>query len=228
MGKKILVVAIAALGVLALGAEEEQLGGLGHGGFLAGVLPLEFAPLNEALSAAGYPTVAGPMLVFGGGGSGGVLGGAVFGGLGLGGTLTAIEGEKRTDLELGFGGMTIELVRPAGKTALLGLGLALGGGSLDLTARARRPADFADALANPPVSQLSLRFLGGLGYFRIGFQVLPWLAVDGWAGYFLTFPVGWEEGGREIAGPRVELRAPFFGIRISFGGIGLPEEPPAQ
>lgn len=228
MGKRMLVVALAAMGILAWGATDEQLGGLGHGGFLAGVLSLDFYPLNEALAAAGYPTVTGPMLVFGGGGSGGVLGGTIFGGLGFGGTLTKIEGEKRVDLELGYGGVVIELNRPAGKTALLGLGVVLGGGGLDLTARARRPSDFADALANPAVSQLSLGFFGGLGYVRLGFQVFPWLAVDGWAGYFLAFPGQWEEGDREIGGPQLQLRAPFFGIRISFGGIGFPEEPPAK
>lgn len=228
MGRRILVVAVATLGSLAWGAEGELLGGLGHGGFLAGVLNLDFAPLNAALAAAGYPTVTGPMLVLGGGGSGGVLGGALFGGLGFGGSLTAIEGERRVDLELGYGGVVIELNRPAGKTAVLGLGVVLGGGGLDLTARARRPSDFADSLANPPVSQLSLGFLGGLGYIRLGLQVFPWLAVDGWAGYFLAFPGQWEEGGREIGGPRLQLRAPFIGIRVSFGGIGFAEEPTAK
>ncbi len=228
MGKKILVVAMAAWGVLVWGAESEQLGGLGHGGFLAGVLSFDLSPLNEALAVGGYPTVTGPMLVLGGGGSGGVLGGTVFGGLGFGGTLTAIEGERRTDLELGYGGVVIELNRPAGKTAVVGLGLVLGGGGLDLTARARRPVDFADALADPPLSRLSLGFFAGLGYVRLAVQVVPWLALDAWGGYFLAFPGPWEEGDREISGPGLQLRSPFFGVRVSFGGIGFPEEPPAE
>ncbi len=228
MGRGTLVVLVAVSGVLAWGTENGSLGGLGHGGFLAGLLTFDFSPLSAALAEAGYPTVEGPVLVFGGGGSGGVLGGTVFGGLGFGGSVTKIEGEKRTDLELGYGGVVIELNRPVGKSALLGLGLVLGWGGLDLTTRARRPVDFADALAQPPVSQFSLGFFGGLGYVRLGFQVFPWLALDGWAGYFLALPGQWEEGDREIAGPKLELRAPFLGIRVSFGGIGFLDDPPAK
>jgi len=113
-----------------------------------------------------------------------------------------------------------------GRSAVLGIGTVLGGGSLDLTVRARSPVDFADALASPPMSQLSLGFLGGIGYLRLQIQALPWLAVEGWAGYFLAFPGSWEEGGREIAGPSLELRAPFFALRVAFGGIGFPDEAP--
>lgn len=208
--------------------------GLGSGGPLVGLLTLDFFPLNAALSAAGYPTVEGPLVVFGGGGVGGVLGGPVFGGIGFGGNLTALAADKRTDLELGYGGVVIEAARPAGQGAIIGVGAVLGGGGLDLTARARRPLDFDDALADPPVSQFRLGFFGGLAYLRLQVQVLPWLAVEGWGGYFLAFPGRWEEGGREIAGPQLELRAPFLGLRISFGGIGsreaaVPEpEPPAS
>lgn len=217
------VVLAAAVGAtVALAAEE--VAGLGHGGALVGLLTLDFSPLNAALTGAGYPGVEGPMVVFGGGGGGGILGGIAFGGLGFGGTLTKLAGEKRTDLELSYGGVVIELNRPAGRTAVLGLGIVLGGGSLDLTTRARYPVDFADSLATPPVSQLSLGFFAVLPYLRLQLQVLPWLAVDGWAGYFLSSPGPWEEGGREIAGPRLDLRAPFFGVQLAFGGIGLSEE----
>ncbi len=219
------VVALALGGTLALGAEG-KLGGLGHGGVLVGLLTFDFSPVNAALTAAGYPGVEGPMVVFGGGGAGGILGGTVFGGLGFGGTLTKLAGEKRTDLEIGYGGVVIELTRPAARSAVLGLGTVLGGGGLDLTARSRSPVDFDDALASPPVSQLSLGFLGGIGYLRLQIQALPWLAVEGWVGYFLAFPGRWKEGGREIAGPALDLRTPFFAFRVSLGGMGFPDEAP--
>lgn len=210
----------------ALSAEAEGVG-LGHGGVLVGLLPLDFAPLNVALTEAGYPAVEGPLVVFGGGGAGGILGGTVFGGLGFGGTSTKLAGEKRTDLELGYGGVVIELTRRASPAAVLGVGGVLGGGSLDLTARSRYPVDFADSLASPPTSRMSVGFLGGIGYLRLQVQAVPWLALEGWAGYFVAFPGQWEEGGREIAGPRLDLLAPFLAFRASFGAIGLPEEPEA-
>lgn len=222
------VVAVALAGSLAVA--EEDLAGLGYGGTLVGLVALDFSPLNAALTAAGYPAVEGPMIVFGGGGTGGALGGIAFGGLGFGGTLTKLAGEKRTDLEIGYGGMVIELTRPVGPSAVLGLGTVLGGGGLDLTAWSRYPVDFADSLATPPMSRLSLGFLGGIAYLRLQIHALPWLAIAGWAGYFLAFPGQWETGGREIAGPKPDLRAPFVGVSLSFGGIALPEEelPPTK
>jgi len=126
---------------------------------------------------------------------------------------------------LGYGGLVMEFAREAGEDKLIAFGTVLGGGGLDLTARARYPMDFADSLAGPPVSQLSLGFFGGLAYLRLQIQALPWLAVEAWGGYFLAFPGRWEEGGREIAGPQLDLRAPFFGLRVSFGGVGSPDEP---
>ncbi len=209
--------AVAALGQVSVG--------LGSGGPLIGLLTFDLSPLTAALTAAGYPAVDGPVVVFGGGGAGGILGGPVFGGLGFGGSLSKLEADKRTDLELGYGGVVVEFARQAGKGAVIAVGTVLGGGGLDLTARARYPVDFADSLATPAVSRFSLGFFGGLAYLRLQIQALPWLAVEGWAGYFLAFPGQWEEGGREIAGPKLDLRAPFFGLRISFGGIGSPDEP---
>lgn len=203
-------------------------GGLGSGGPLVGLLTLDLSPLNAALAAAGYPAVEGPVVVFGGGGAGGILGGPVFGGLGFGGSLSRLEAGKRTDVELGYGGMAIELARQAGEGSLIGVGTVLGGGSLDLTVRARYPLDFGDSLASPAVSHLGLGFFGGLAYLRLQIHVLPWLALEGWAGYFLAFPGQWEEGGREIAGPALSLRAPFFGLRVSFGGIGSLDAPPEE
>jgi len=149
----------------------------------------------------------------------------VFGGLGFGGTTSVVHGEKRTDLDFGFGGFLIEIPRQAGASAILAFGTALGGGELTLKARARVPVDFADALAQPPLSEFDLGFVGCLPYLRLQIQLFPWLAIEGWGGYFLAFPGQWEEGEREIAGPKLDLRAPFFGFGISFGGIGSLGEP---
>ncbi|MFH1609524.1 MAG: hypothetical protein ABID40_02720 [Candidatus Bipolaricaulota bacterium] len=215
---------VVPLGGFAIAAEELDLAGLGGGGMLVGLLPLDLSSLNAALTAAGYPALDGQLIVVGGGGAGGILGGPVFGGLGFGGGLTSLSTDKRTDLELGFGGVMVEAARRAGKGVLVGFGAVLGGGGLDLTARSRYPTDFADALAEPTLSQFSLGFVGGLAYLRLQIQVLDWLAFEGWLGYFLAFPGQWEEGGREIAGPKLELRVPFLGLRITFGGVGAPED----
>lgn len=52
----------------------------------------------------------------------------MFGGLGFGGTLTKIEGKSGSTWSSATG-VVIELNRPAGKTALLGLGVVLGEGA---------------------------------------------------------------------------------------------------
>jgi hypothetical protein len=231
--QRILVAAllVASLGGLVLAEENLELAGFGGGGALVGLLPFDLSPLNEALTGAGFPALDGPVVVFGGGGAGGVLGGLAFGGLGFGGSMAGLAGDRRTDLGVGFGGFLAEAAQRVGRSVLVGFGAVLGGGGLDLTARARYVTDFADALAEPTLSQFSLGFAGGLAYLRIQIQALDWLAFEGWLGYFLAFPGRWSEGGREIAGPSLDLRAPFFGLQILFGGVvpldlEEPVEPP--
>ncbi|MBC7092891.1 hypothetical protein H5T53_02640 [Candidatus Bipolaricaulota bacterium] len=223
--RRILAVMVAAA-VLGGAAAGEEIG-FGVGGVLVGVLPLDLSALNVALLAAGYPVLDGQFVVIGGGGVGGVTGGPVFGGLGFGGSATAIDGERRSDLDLGFGGFTVEVARPAAERTLVSVGAALGGGSLDLTVRARYPVDFTDAIVDPTSTMLSLGFVGGLGYLRLQIQALDWLWIEGWLGYLLGFPGRWTEGGRELAGPPVQVRAPFFGVKVSFGGMAetLEEKP---
>ncbi|MCR4391360.1 MAG: hypothetical protein NUV94_00950 [Candidatus Acetothermia bacterium] len=122
----------------------------------------------------------------------------------------------------------MEVARPAAERTLVGVGAALGGGSLDLTVRARYPMDFADASAEPTSTRLSLGFVGGLGYLRLQIQPLDWLWIEGWLGYLLGFPGRWTEGDRELAGPGVQVQGPFFGLRITFGGMAeTAEEKPA-
>ena len=221
--KRAVLASVALVGALALTGPGAEMG-VGGGGFLAGLLRLDLAPLNGELSSAGYPTLSGDLWVFGGGGSGGATTGLVFGALGFSGSASALAQAKRADLELGFGGITVEFARSLSDKALVGLGVVLGGGGLDLTVRARIATEFAEALTQPTMSQFSLGFLGGLAYLRLHLQVLDWLSLEGWVGYFLGLPGNWEEGGREISGPNIELRAPFFGVRIGLGGFGPIEE----
>jgi len=228
--RRVLVAAllVASLGGLVLAEGEPQPTGFGGSGMFVGLLPLDFSPLNAVLSAAGYPSVEGPVVVFGGGGAGGILGEVAFGGLGFGGSLTTLAAGRRTDIELGFGGMVIEHPRQVAEGAVLGFGAVLGGGSLDLTTWARQPEDFADSLATPPMSHFGLGFFGGLAYLRVQIQLAPWLAIEGWGGYFLAFSGQWEAGGREISGPQLGLRAPFFGLGIVFGGVVEEGEEPVE
>jgi len=217
---------VVSLGGFAIGAEELDPAGFGWGGAHVGLLPLDFSPLNAALTAAGYPALDGQLAVFGGGSGGGVLGGVTFGSLSLSGSLAGLATDRRTDLELWFSGVMVGAARRAGTGVFVGFGAVLGGGGLDLMARARHPRDFADDLAEPTLSRFGLGFLGGMAYVRLQIQVLDWLAFEGWLGYFLAFPGQWEAGGREISGPNLELRAPFLGLGIAFGGVGALEEEP--
>ncbi|MGC9529407.1 MAG: hypothetical protein ACP5G2_02140 [Candidatus Bipolaricaulaceae bacterium] len=215
------LVAIALAGPMTSGQEEA----LGGGGLLLGTLTMDFAELNAALAATGHPELPDQLLLTGGGGWGGTVDGPVFGGLGLEGSVNALAAGKETAFRLQLGGLTVEQVRRLDQGIVLGAGAALGGGTAELTVRSRQAVDFSDALAQPTASVLSTDLWAALLYLRLQLQPLDWLGLEGWLGYLVSFPSRWQEGGRELAGPRLQLRAPFVGVRISFGGFASPEAP---
>ncbi len=218
MSKWLLAVLLALL--LSFAGSGEEIG-FGLGGPMLGLIThLDLTALNAELSAAGYPTLPGHMLVTGGGGVGGVTKGPAFGGIGFGGTTDAIAGRRSASLELSFGGMTIERLERAAEGVLVGVGAVLGGGSLQLTVRARDPEDLSDALEDPTTVYLDRGFFGGMVHLRMQIQLLEWLSLDGWAGYLIGFPGRWQDDGREIAGGQVDIGAPFFAVRLGFGGMG--------
>lgn len=218
MSKGLLAACLALLMSFAATADEV---GFGFGGPMLGMIThMDLTALNAELSAAGYPTLPGHMMVTGGGGGGGVTKGPAFGGIGFAGTTDAIEDRRTASLELSFGGMTIETMERAAEGVLVGVGAVLGGGSLQLTVRSRDPDNLGDALEEPTTVYLERGFFGGMVHLRMQIRLLDWLSLDGWAGYLIGFPGRWQDDGREIAGGEVDVGAPFFAVRLAFGGMG--------
>lgn len=216
---KLLFTAVIVLSLGLVGVAQQ--GGYGFGGFMLGWLMLDLAETNAVLETAGYPALGERILVMGGGGGGGPLRGIALGGMGFSGTADAVQGGRSVELELGFGGVTLEWMEKAADRALIGMGVVLGGGSATLTARSRFAEDMEDALTSPTTTHLSAGFFGGMGVLRLQLGIAEWLWLDGWAGYMIGFPGRWQEDDRPLAGPSVPARGPFFGIGLSFGGVGV-------
>jgi len=219
----LILVVIVALG-MGVGGTAEQ-GSFGLGGFMLGWLTLELAETNAVLSLAGYPTLGETVLVQGGGGSGGAAGGISLGGLGISGSTDAIQGGRSVGLEVGFSGVTVDLVTRPAQRLMVAAGLTLGKGSVALTARTRFAEDVEDALTSPTTTYLNASFFGAMATVRLRINVVGGIWLEGWAGYIVGFPGRWQDEDRPLAGPVVPTQGPVFGVGVSFGGF--PSSPPA-
>jgi hypothetical protein len=146
--------------------------------------------------------------------------------MGFGGTLEVREEGRAATFEFGCGLFSLEHAIGLGRQALVGLGVGLGGGAASLELRSRWPEDFQDALSAPTLTRLEASFFSALLYLRFQVQPWDWLGLEAWAGYLVSLPVPWQEGGRDLSGPQFSLQAPFFGLSAALGGME-EEAPPA-
>ncbi|MCD6321358.1 hypothetical protein J7L84_03830 [Candidatus Bipolaricaulota bacterium] len=201
------VAAFIAVGSVALAG--------GFGGPGAAFLFWDLSSLNDALAAAGYPTLDGNFLLYGGIGAGGD--GTLFGGGGFGGSMRAVAGDRSAEVSLGFGAALAEIEVTERERLEAAVGALFGGGSVDLILHSRSYSGFEDALSNPGDLYLSRGFFSFLPYVSAAFRPLEWLGVRVMLGYLLTFPGPWEEGGTELPGPPRTFGGPYLGICIVFG-----------
>jgi ketosteroid isomerase-like protein len=209
------------LSVLPLGSATShgQSIGFGFGGPTIGLFTVDLSTVNAVLVDNGYGPLDGELITFGGGGGGGVSRGFSVGGTGWGGSVASLQGDRKAELSLGLGGVDIAYVLGGTERALLSLGAVLGGGGLDLELRDRFPESFEDAVATPTTTTLSRSFFAAEPYVSIHIQPSFWLGVAMRAGYLLTLPDHWTEGGREITGPSLDIAGPHISVSIAFGGI---------
>ena len=208
------VLATMVIGVSGLGE--------GFGAGYSGVACLfwDLTELNAALDAAGYPTLEGFLVLYGGMGVGGAD--LRFGGGGFGGSRSASAGEKRAELSLGLGGASWEIVVLEGGGFSATVGSFFGGGGAELRLRSRAYGSLGDALAGPADLFLSRGFFLFLPFVSVEFWSLDWLGVRVTAGNLLTFPGPWRADGIELPGPPETLGGPFFSVLVAFGGRGSP------
>lgn len=198
--------------------------GIGGGGVAATLLFLDLEELNEALLANGYGPLDGIVPLIGGSGFGGELEDLRFGGLGGGGEVSSILGEKLAKLSLGFGGFLIERGLLARKSYSFSMGLMIGGGSAELALLDHRSSSFGDAIANPPNTQLLREFFAVEAYAGVELALLEWVLLKVNLGYLWTFGGPWRQEGFPLPGPPRSLSAPLLQITLIFGGRGRLEE----
>ena len=239
MKKMIILLLLALLSFALMGGAEEILEAevteaempeapvdLGFG-FLAGFLPLDLGPLNAILGNEGHPELPERLMVFG---SFSNLWDDVpmsIGSIMLQGTVAASTDERKSSLTLNFWGGTGEYVRQFGNGSELGIGAALGMGSVILQVRHRAADDIFDLIARPTLSRAYLTFWGGIPYLRMQIHPLEWLRVEGVFGYLLAFSCPWTENGTVVEGLRPSFNAPFIAVRVSLS-FPLPDELPAE
>ncbi len=188
---------------------------------------LDFSALNAELSAHGFGEFSGPLLLWGGGGFGGLLSGPRLGGMGYGGEISVRRGEKMATLSVGAGGFLAERVLFAAGDLAFGLGLLLGGGGAELELVFRAPSSFEEALATPTSTRLSRGFFALEPYVTLELFFLDWLFFKIQAGYLLALGGGWEAGEFSLGGVPESMSAPLLHFFVSFGGrTSLSEETP--
>ena len=204
---------LLALGSLAT-AEGLEYGGTGG---MWGLFKPDLAGLNGSLTGAGFPALSGELSLRGGYGLGGESPGFGVGGLGFGAREIGADGERGVELEVGFGALLVEYTVPLGERALAGAGLALGGGTAKLILHFRAVGDFDDALSSPSEACLESNFFGVFPYLR-GVLSFDWFTLEGWAGWFFSFPGEWRASGVDL-GRKARLAGPVFSLGASLGTI---------
>jgi len=215
------LVAVLGIGILGLGQ------GFGAGYSGAGLLLWDVSALNAALETAGYPTLEGSLFLYGGMGAGGEE--LRFGLGGFGGSLSAHEGARVSQISLGFGGAVAEVPFGSAKGFSLCAGALLGAGGAELLLRSRDYGSFGDALSAPSDLYLSRGFALALPYISLEFWPVGWLGLRAVVGAlipFLTSP--WEADGTALPGPPGSFGGPYLTFLVAFGGREAPEEAQAD
>ena len=195
----------------------------GNGGPMIGFLNLNFDRLNQDLINAGFAGFDDEnMILYGGGGLGGLKKGSRFGGYGLAGKLTTTNGSKTATINIGYGGFLYEKgVLASQKTKTdLSFGLLMGGGSAELKLIYNNlENDFGDVIASPQMNILTKEFVLLKPQINLHQQLGAFIGLDLSYGYLITYDFGetWKINEKTINGPLDNLQAPSLNLKLSFG-----------
>jgi len=207
---------------LAFGQEPR---GLGGGGFMTGFLFPDLSELNMYLTQNGFARLPSPLVLWGGGGMGGLLEGTRMGGAGFGGETQSLLDGKKALISVGGGGFLAERALFSQETFALAFGLMIGGGDAELFLVFREPSSFEDALANPVCTRLRREFFILAPYLSAEFFLLDWAFVKVNLGFMFTFGGSWEANGVSVDGPPAAFHSPVLQFSLHLGGfVPLEEE----
>ena len=199
--------------------------GLGGGGFMTGFLFPDLSELNVYLIQNGFAGLPSPLVLWGGGGMGGLLEGTRMGGAGFGGETQSLLDGKRALLSVGGGGFLAERSLFSQNTFTFAFGLMIGGGDAELFLAFREPSSFDDALANPVCTRLRREFFLLAPYLSAELFLLDWAFLKVNLGFLFTFGGPWEANGVPVAGPPAAFHSPVLQFFLHLGGsVPLEEE----
>lgn len=192
----------------------------GNGGPFIGMVQLELSDLNEILVAQGYEKLAEEIIVFGGGGLGGIKNGPRFGGIGVAGTTST----KNTDgdeliLDISYGGFLFEQGVFSSPKSDIAIGGLLGGGVFQVHRVESFLGDFGDAIGESHSTSLQKEFVLIQPHVSLHLQVMAFLGLQISVGYLAAYDMGtdWDFFGTNISGPMGLVHGPSATMRLSFG-----------
>lgn len=165
------------------------------GGWYVGYQRFSTPGINADLQAAGLPPLEQAVLVFGGGGNGplpGSDGNWTPGGFGAGGQAESSDGDKRSRLAMGYGGVRVGYSRTLTERVSFGAGLGVAFGGVTLTAIRSDQTDFEQGLKEPNHKETTYnRFLLALiPDVGVSLQLGQLMHLHGSIGYFFDTGLG--------------------------------------
>ena len=191
----------------------------GNGGPQVGLLQLDLTEMNEILTKEGFGELEADMILFGGGGQGGLKKGPRFGGYGAEGKVTKSKGGQTATLTINYGGFLYEHGIWANKKTDIAVGALMGGGEAKLDLLYNTPKNFDEAVETAQTTNLSKKFVSINPQITIHQQISTIIGLDLSAGYLLTYDFGetWKLGDISLDGPLSNFQAPNVNLRLTFG-----------
>jgi hypothetical protein len=202
---------------------------IANGGSLIELLQLDLSELNKELVSIEFNDGTGfakfdneNLIMYGGGGIIGFKNGSRWGGYGLSGKATSINGDKKATLSINYGGFLYEKgLLVAKKTGTdLSCGLLMGGGSAELKLIYNDLGnDFSETISNGKMNILKKDFVLLEPKINLHQDLGSFVGFDLSYGYLLThdFDETWKINDKVIDGPFSNFQAPSLTARLSFG-----------
>lgn len=200
---------------------KQQTGGIkGNGGPSVGMMQVDLKELNQILVELGFEEMEEDIIIFGGGGLGGIKSGIRFGGVGMTGKQTTRNDDGDTiSLEISYGGFLFEQGILAGAKTDLAIGGLFGGGIMHVNLVEDFRGDFEEALRESHSTSLQKEFMMIEPRISLHQQLMAFIGLNISIGYIVGYDMGsdWDFFGSRIDGPLELIQGPTASIRLSFG-----------
>lgn len=198
-----------------------QTGGIkANGGPMVGMIQLDLRELNQILVEIGFSEMNEDIIIFGGGGIGGIKSGIRFGGVGMTGReTTSNEDGDKIMLEFNYGGFLFEQGIVAGAKTDLAIGGLFGGGIIHVNRVENFRGNFEEALEESHSTSLQKEFLMIEPRISLHQQLMSFIGLTLTIGYMGGYDMGsdWDFFGSKLDGPFELIQGPTASIRLSFG-----------